>query len=77
MVLKRANISKVQRMLVLSKMDLEDTDKLYENMCRELKVVAKNSPATTTEEMEIPAEEVLAAHGYFKNSTGGGGGWGR
>ena len=63
MMLKRANVSKVQRMLVLSKMNLDDRDKLYENMCKELKVVMKNSP-TPKEENDLPDEDVLTAAGY-------------
>ena len=45
MVLKRAGpVNDTQRMLVFSKIDLEDKDDMYENMCQEIKLVLGGVP---------------------------------
>ena len=40
MVLKRCNTDKAQRMLVLSKLDKDDTKNMFDNMSKELKLVS-------------------------------------
>ena len=44
MVLKRANVSDTQRMLVLSKIDLNDKAGMFDKMCKELKLVLGGGP---------------------------------
>ena len=44
MVLTRANIDRTQRMLVLSKLDKNDETKMFDNMCKELKIVLGSGP---------------------------------
>ena len=39
MVLKRCNTDKAQRMLVLSKLDKDDTKNMFDNMSKEIKLV--------------------------------------
>ena len=39
-------------MLILSKMNLEDESNIYKNMCKELKVVVKNSPQESAESVK-------------------------
>ena len=47
MVLKRAQIDKTQRMLVLSKLDKSDEVKMFDNMCKELKIVLGSGPGAS------------------------------
>ena len=44
MVLKRANISETQRMLILSKMNLDEKSTMFSKMCKELKLVLGGGP---------------------------------
>ena len=44
MVLKRANVSDTQRMLILSKMNLDEKNKMFGAMCKELKLVLGGGP---------------------------------
>ena len=44
MVLKGACVSNTQRMLILSKMDLDDKTKMFEAMCKELKLIVGGGP---------------------------------
>ena len=46
MVLKRSNVTKTQRMLVMSKLDQSKPEKMFENICRELKIVLGRGPGT-------------------------------
>ena len=46
MVLKRANIDRTQRMLVLSELDKSDEVNMFENMCKELKIVLGTGSGT-------------------------------
>ena len=39
MVLERAEVTNTQRMLILSKMNLEEMMEMFSNMCKELKLV--------------------------------------
>ena len=41
-LLTRAKVTKIQRMLMLSKLSLDGKAKLSDNMCKELKIVKKN-----------------------------------
>ena len=76
MVLKRANINKTQKMLVMSKLDKKDKSVMFENMCSELKVVLGSGPGTNCdkksseafklEPADIPSEDVLFSHGYVR-----------
>ena len=76
MVLKRANINKTQKMLVMSKLDKKDKDTMFDNMCSELKIVLRSGPGTSSdkksseafklEPADIPSEEVLFSHGYVR-----------
>ena len=76
MVLKRSNIDKTQRMLVLSKLDKNDNKNMFENMCKELKLVLGGGPGTTkqghssaaikVDQDSLPSDEVLFAAGYYK-----------
>ena len=43
-MLKRARITDTQRMLVLSKMNLDEEDKMFSTMCKELKLVLGGGP---------------------------------
>lgn len=81
MVLKRANIDRTQRMLVLSKLDKNDETKMFDNMCKELKIVLGSGPgasksdsnaAIKTEQSILPSEEVLYAAGYYRRGGGQG-----
>ena len=74
MVLKRANIDRTQRMLVLSKLDKSDEVHMFDNMCKELKIVLGSVPGANksninltikVEQSNLPSEEVLYAAGYF------------
>ena len=80
MVLKRSNVTRVQRMLILSKLDKVDRDNMFENMVSELKLVLGGGPghvkdelsgAIKYEEKDIPSEEVLLSYGYVKRGAGG------
>ena len=74
MVLKRSNISKTQRMLVMSKLDQSKPDKMFENICRELKIVLGRGPGANSVKddssgdikvfKDMPSEDVLYAAGY-------------
>ena len=44
MVLKRCNTDKAQRMLVLSKLDKDDTKNMFDNMSKEIKLVLGGGP---------------------------------
>ena len=79
MVLKRSNVTKVQRMLILSKLDKLDKDNMFENMCQELKLVlgggpgmAKDEPseAIKFEAKDLPSEDVLWNMGYSRRGGG-------
>ena len=81
MVLKRANIDRTQRMLVLSKLDKSDEDNMFDNMCKELKIVLGSGPganksetnaAIKMEQSNLPSEEVLYAAGYYRRGGGQG-----
>ena len=48
MVLKRSNITTTQRMLVMSKLDQSKPEKMFENICRELKIVLGRGPGTSS-----------------------------
>ena len=84
MVLKRSNVTKVQRMLILSKLDKNDKDNMFDNICKEIKLVLGGGPgaAKVTESSEaikfeaedLPSEDVLWNFGYARR--GHGGGWG-
>ena len=71
MVLKIANVTKDQRMLILAKMNLEDEKNIDDNMCKELTVVVKNTPQETAE-ISLPTEKVLTTHGCLKRRGGKG-----
>ena len=75
MVLKRANIDRTQTMLVLSKLDKSDEVNMFENMCKELKIVLGSGSGTNksdinaaikVEQSNLPSEEVLYAAGYYR-----------
>ena len=75
MVLKRANIDRTQRVLVLSKLDKSDEENMFENMCKELKTVLGSEPGTNkshinaackVEQSDLPSEEILYAAGYYR-----------
>ena len=80
MVLKRSNVTKVQRMLILS-------NNMFENMCQELKLVLGGGPGMARDEpseaikfeaKDIPSEDVLWNMGYTRRGGGNGrGGRGR
>ena len=81
MVLKRAQIDKTQRMLVLSKLDKSDEVKMFDNMCKELKIVLGSGPGASMsdsnaaikfEQSNLPSEEVLYAAGYYRRDGGQG-----
>ena len=75
MVLKRCNTDKAQRMLVLSKLDKDDTKNIFDNMIKELILVLGGGPGSTKQGNKsdtimvdtdtIPSEEVLFAAGYY------------
>ena len=44
MVLKRANVTDTQRMLILSKMNLDEKNKMFGTICKELKLVLGGGP---------------------------------
>ena len=78
MVLKRANIDRTQRMLVLSKLDKSDEMNMFDNMCKELKIVLGSVPGANKSDLNaaikiepyIPSEEVLYAAGYYRRGGG-------
>ena len=79
MVLKRAQIDKTQRMLVLSKLDKSDEVKMFDNMCKELKIVLGSGPGASKADSNaaiklenLPSEEVLYAAGYYRRGGGQG-----
>lgn len=82
MVLKRSNVTKVQRMLILSKLDKDDKDNMFENICREIKLVLGGGPgaakdkesseAIKFEAEDLPSEDVLWSFGYARRGHGGG-----
>ena len=85
MVLKRSNVTKVQRMLILSKLDKDDKENMFNNMSKELKLVLGGGPGTIKEpkeavkfeESDLPSEEVLWSYGYTRRGAGGARGRGR
>ena len=81
MVLKRANVNKTQRILIMSKLDQNEKDKMFENMGRELKLVLGSGPgalsksdglgeAVKYERTDIPSEDVLYTAGYERRGGG-------
>ena len=73
-------------MLVLSKLDKSDKAKMFDNMCKELKIVLGSGPgasksdssvAIKTEQSNLPSEEVLYAAGYYRRGGGQGSRGGR
>ena len=87
MVLKRSNITTTQRMLVMSKLDQSKPEKMFENICRELKIVLGRGPGTSSTRddpsgdikviKDMPSEDVLLAAGYvWKGGRGRGNGRG-
>ena len=73
MVLKRAQIDKTQRMLVLSKLDKSNEVKMFDNMCKELKIVLGSGPVASMsdsnnaikfEQSNLQSEEVLYAKSW-------------
>ena len=46
MVLKRSNVTKTQRMLVMSKLDQSRPENMFENICKELKIVLGRGPGS-------------------------------
>ena len=88
MVLKRAGVNDTQRMLVLSKLNMEDKAKMFDNMCKEIKLVLGGGPGTNQMAGEaMKVEPSLGEEGVFVASSGerfvrenfyrGGGGRGR
>ena len=88
MVLKRAGVNDTQRMLVLSKLNMEDKAKMFDNMCKEIKLVLGGGPGTSQVAGEaIKVEPSSGEEGIFVASSGerfvrenfyrGGGGRGR
>ena len=84
MVLKRSNIDKTQRMLIMSKLDQTEEEDMFDNMCRELKLVLGSGPgskkqhdgsseAIKVDQSNLPSEEVLFAAGWMRRGGGGGG----
>ena len=82
MVLKRANLTNTQRMLVMSKLDQTNKEKMFENICRELKLVLGSGPGAGANKSsaqndaikvdnDLPSEEVLYAAGYSRRGGGG------
>ena len=53
MVLKRANINRTQRMLVLSKLDKSDEAEMFDNMCKELKIVLESGPGASKSDSSV------------------------
>ena len=52
MLLRRARKTEAQRMLVLSKMNSKDVDKMLDTMCKELKLVLGGGPGQRSAEHE-------------------------
>ena len=48
MVLKRAKVSDTQRMLVLSKANLDKKEEMFDSMCKELKLILSGGPGKIT-----------------------------
>ena len=81
MVLRRSNVTKTQRMLVMSKLDQSKPEKMFENICRELKIVLGRGPGSNLTKDEpsgdirvikdMPSEDVLFAAGYVKRGSRG------
>ena len=68
-------------MLVLSKLDKSDEENMFENMCKELKIVLGSRPgankidtnaAIKMEQCSLPSVEVLYAAGYHRRGGGQG-----
>ena len=90
MVLKRAGVSYTQRMLVLSKLNLENKDKMFDNMCKEIKLVLGGGPGTNQVAGEAIKFELSSGEegvfvtsngerfvreNYYRGGTGRGKGW--
>ena len=83
MVLKRASVSDTQRMLILSKMNLDDKSGMFEAMCKELKLVlgggpgqsgtSKSSDAITVEPIKNDEDVFLTFNGnrYYRDGGRG------
>ena len=71
MVLKRAGVNDNQRMLVLSKLNMEDKAKMFDNMCKEIKLVLGGGPGTSQGGGEaIKVEPSSGEEGVFVISSG-------
>ena len=69
-------------MLVMSKLNTDEENEMFENMSKELKLILgggpgscinKSSDAIKVEAADIPSDEVLMAHGYVRRGSFKGG----
>ena len=76
-MMKRAGLSQVEKMLVISRVDMEDKANIFKNFRIHMKNILgksfkteKNPDAITIEPAFLAQhEEVLAAHGYYRNRS--------
>ena len=68
MVLKRACVSDTQRMLILSKMNLEDKPKMFDAMSKKLKLILGGGPGITSVKNDSNIEAVRVEN--VKNEEG-------
>ena len=79
MMMKRAGLTHVEKMLVISRIDMEDKENLFKKFKIHMKNILgksfQNQKTKATDEITIePAflaehEEVLATHGYYRNRS--------
>ena len=88
MVLKRAGVNDTQRMLVLSKLDMNNKAQMFDNMCKQIKLVLGGGPGTSKAANDaFKVEPSREEEGIFVTTSGeryvrenfyrGGGGRGR
>ena len=66
MALKRSGATSTQRLLVLSRLDYTNKDKLFENMCRELKLILGGGPGNSSCSTDaITLEPVAGEEGVY------------
>ena len=71
MVLKRSGATESQRMMVLSRLNKEDKPEMYDNMCKELKLILGGGPGAKSGEFnKVKMEASFAEDGVYVSSTG-------
>lgn len=78
MLMKRAGLSHIEKMLILSRIDIEKKDSLFKDVKANMKNILGKRLQDKSKEDQLklePAflaqnEEVLAAHGYYRNRAG-------